>query len=161
MLTVRRMAQADLERVAQLSGQLGYPVALSALDDRFARIASDPRQALFVAEDAGRVIGWIHVHPQVLLESGSFAEIGGLVVDASVRRSGAGRALVAEAERFARTHGFVRLCVRSNVARVEAHAFYPALGFKRLKTQHVYEKALSDERSGAGPERPAPRARTA
>ena len=33
--------------------------------------------------------------------------------------------------------------LRSNVARPEAHAFYPALGFERSKTQHVYRKALT------------------
>ncbi|HYZ89808.1 MAG TPA: GNAT family N-acetyltransferase [Myxococcales bacterium] len=100
-----------------------------------------------VAQTAGQLIGWTHVHPHVLLESEPGAEIGALVVDASARRHGAGRALVAQAVHWARQHGFKRLLVRSNVARDEAHRFYPSIGFKRIKTQHNYELSLD----GRGP----------
>lgn len=141
-MNVRRMEPADLVRVAELSAQLGYPVDAQALRDRFDAIAPDAHQALFVADHEGSVVGWIHVLPQVLLESDPYAEIGGLVVDANARRTGAGRALVAAAEAFALAEGFVRVRVRSNVARTEAHAFYPALGYARIKTQHNYEKRI-------------------
>jgi GNAT superfamily N-acetyltransferase len=138
---IRPMRVDDLERVADLSRQLGYPVARNELEHRFSRIA-DAQQALFVAQSAGRVIGWIQVHPLLLLESEPEAEIGGLVVDAVARRHGAGRALVLEARRWSRERGFRTLRVRSNAARDEAHHFYPALGFTRTKTQHNYELRL-------------------
>ena len=35
------------------------------------------------------------------------------------------------------------LFLRSSVDRTEAHMFYPALGFERSKTQHVYRKSLA------------------
>lgn len=142
-VTVRPMRQEDLNRVADLSGQLGYPVAVHVLQTRFSQIAADPGQALFVAQSNGRLVGWTHVHPHWTLEEEPNAEIVGLVVDEQARRTGAGRALVEEVEGWARQHGFRRIRVRSNVVRQEAHHFYPALGFTRFKTQHNYELRLA------------------
>ena len=141
MVETRPMRIDDLERVAELSRQLGYPVSPSDLEVRFSRIV-DAGQGLFVAQSGDRIVGWTHVHPQLLLESEPHAEIGALVVDSSARRQGAGRALVAEARRWSRQHGFARLRVRSNIARDEAHHFYPSIGFTRIKTQHNYELRL-------------------
>ncbi len=50
--------------------------------------------------------------------------------------------LVVEAERWATTLDASAVVVRSNVAREESHHFYPALGYARTKTQHVYMKHL-------------------
>jgi N-acetylglutamate synthase-like GNAT family acetyltransferase len=91
---IRPMRSEDLNRVSELSAQLGYPVSMDVLEVRFSRIADNPGQALFVAESNGRVVGWVHVHPQLLLESEPYAEIGALVVGEDARRIGAGRALV-------------------------------------------------------------------
>lgn len=136
---IRPMESGDLPRVSELSAQLGYPVSVQALERRFLRMAAHSEQALLVAQSGAQIVGWIHVHPQLLLEADAFAEIGGLVVDQQARRTGAGRALVAAAQRWAQEHGFERIRVRSNINREEAHDFYPALGFVRLKTQHTYE----------------------
>src|SRR5689334_19339928 len=141
-VTVRSMTARDLAQVAELSEQLGYPVTLEDLERRFSTIAKEKTQALFVAESEGRVVGWTHVYATHLLESPSFAEIGGLVVRAGSRRIGAGRALVEAAERFARKQRLDRVRVRSNVLRTEAHRFYPACGFKLIKTQHNYEREI-------------------
>ncbi len=138
-MIVRAMADADLDRVAALSEQLGYPVARPALRARFHAVRARDDHAAFVAERDGVVVGWIHLHPQVLLETDAYAEIGGLVVDREARRTGAGRRLVERGLAWARERGFARVVVHSNAAREEAHRFYPALGFVRFKTQHVYE----------------------
>jgi len=142
-LIVRRARAADLPRIADLSSQLGYPVLLEALERRFSRIASDAEQAVFVAETTdGRLVGWTHANPRRLLESEAFMEIEGLVVDASARRQGVGRALIAEVERWSLERGVTTIRVRSNVLRKEAHDFYPSVGYARLKTQHTYERRL-------------------
>jgi GNAT superfamily N-acetyltransferase len=65
-----------------------------------------------------------------------------LVVDADARRSGAGRSLVAAAERWGAARGLPQIAVRSNVVRAEAHPFYERLGYERWKTQHAYRKPL-------------------
>jgi GNAT superfamily N-acetyltransferase len=142
-ITVRWMTPDDLAAAAELSAQLGYPSTAEAIARRFARIRSEADHAVLVAETGdGKVVGWLHIHPVHTMESDSYAEIGGLVVDQRVRRQGAGRALVAEAERWAREQGFDRIRVRSNIVRTEAHAFYPGVGFELVTTQHTYGKPL-------------------
>ncbi len=136
------MTPDDLPAVAALSAQLGYPVSPEALRARFDRIGTSGADALFTAEDDEGVLGWLHVGVHHSLESDPLALIYGLVVDERARRRGAGRSLVARAETWAREHGYARLRVRSNVARGEAHRFYPALGYRLVKTQHSYELVL-------------------
>ncbi len=142
MTQIRAMVAGDLPRVAELSAQLGYPVAFVSLEERYGLVTGlNGGAGLFVAIHRD-VVGWIHVYRVLLLESPPYAEIGGLVVDQRARRVGIGRALVGEARGWAQKHGLVRLRVRSNVAREEAHAFYPALGFSWIKTTHNYEFRL-------------------
>jgi ribosomal protein S18 acetylase RimI-like enzyme len=140
MIALRRMAPADLPSAVELSGQLGYPTSPATLARRFERLLARPDHALFVAED---VAGWIHVYEALSLESEPWAEIGGLVVDVRRRRSGVGRALVDEAERWARAQGLDLLRARSNVIREEAHRFYPGIGFTLRKTQHAYARNVA------------------
>lgn len=145
-MLVRRMAETDVEAVADLCSQLGYPSAPTQVAGRFGMIDGDADQAVFVAEAAdGAVIGWIHVLGRLFLESDPFAEIGGLVVDAGQRRRGVGRALLREAERWAQGHGYGELRVRSNTIRTEAHRFYSESGYTLSKTQHVFARPLLDK----------------
>jgi len=101
-------------------------------------LARRSEEALLVAELHGQVAGWVHARPQLLLESPPFIEIVALVVDPEARRTGVGRALVADVTRWAQQAHFNLVRVRSNVRRQESHQFYPALGFKLVKTQHAY-----------------------
>ncbi len=141
---IRGMLAGDLPRVSELSAQLGYPVSHALLEQRYARITSQSESGgLFIGLHGDLVGGWIHVYRVLLLESEPYAEVGGLVVDKLARRLGIGRALVGGARDWAQKQGLARLRVRSNVARVEAHAFYPALGFSRIKTTHTYELKLA------------------
>ena len=142
-ITIRDMKPGDLEAVAALSAELGYPSSREDIARRFDPMRSRTDHAMMVAvTPEGSVAGWIQVHPVHTLESDPYAEIGGLVVGERFRRHGAGRALVAEAERRAREQGFALIRVRSNVVRPEAHRFYPGVGFELVKTQHTYGKAL-------------------
>jgi GNAT superfamily N-acetyltransferase len=142
-ISVRWMNPDDLGAVTELSAQLGYPATAEEIGTRFRRIRSEADHALLVAvSKEQKVVGWIHVHPVHTLESDSYAEIAALVVDERLRRQGAGRALVAEAEKWAREQGFSRIRVRSNIVRSEAHQFYPGVGFELVKTQHTYGKPL-------------------
>jgi ribosomal protein S18 acetylase RimI-like enzyme len=142
-VTIRRAASKDVEALTRLCDSLGYPTDLSAISRRFAALGEVSTDIVLVAEKEGAVIGYIQAHTAWVLESGFRAEILGLVVAADARRTGAGRALVAAAEGWARGKGAASVVVRSNVRRVESHAFYPAVGYTKKKTQEVYAKALS------------------
>lgn len=128
--------------MARLSEELGYPASADAMAQRLAPLLSDAAEHIAVAADGERLLGWIHVQQGLTLDIGARAEIVGLVVDATARRHGLGRRLVAVAEDWGRAQGLPSLMVRSNVARDVAHPFYASIGFERLKTQHVYAKRL-------------------
>ncbi len=139
---IRRAALADAGRLAVLSGQLGYPATAKQIERRLATLQDDQEQAVFVFEADGTVMGWIHVAVRHLLETGTQAEIAGLVIDESCRGQGAGRALMSRAEQWAQSKGCPAVRVRSNVIRSRAHAFYEQLGYRVIKSQKVFQKEL-------------------
>jgi GNAT superfamily N-acetyltransferase len=53
------------------------------------------------------------------------------VVASDVRGRGIGRALVHEAEQWARAKGSPRMSLTSGVQRAEAHEFYKRLGYEQ------------------------------
>ena len=58
------------------------------------------------------------------------------------RGQGVGRVLVERAEGWAKARGLKSVYVRSNIVRKDAHAFYQKLGYKIIKTQSAFRKAL-------------------
>jgi len=139
--TIRVMTSRDITAVADLCGQLGYPVEPARLAKRFAEVTGQGHSSIFVAEVDGRVVGWIHVAVTPVLEADLGTEILGLVVDQDHRSAGVGAGLLAEGERWARAAGCTAIRVRSRIARERAHAFYERSGFRRIKTQHAFEKS--------------------
>lgn len=139
---IRPASEGDVERLAALSEQLGYPTDVHAVLERLRAIGPRSDHAVFVAEAEGLVIGWVHVYAVTTVESPAHAEIGGLVVDAAHRGRGVGRALMERAEEWARDAGLGSVRVRSNVVRAEAHEFYAHIGYTPMKTQKVFAKAL-------------------
>ena len=140
---IRPVTSEDAAAVAALSDQLGYPVAAEAIAARLERLLGREDQLVLAAvADDGELAGWIHAAEQDLVEAERRCEILGLVVDGRRRRSGIGRRLVAEAERWAASRGLRQMSVRSNVAREESHPFYEAQGYGRVKTQQVNRKPI-------------------
>jgi GNAT superfamily N-acetyltransferase len=135
------MSVLDAEVVATLAGELGYPNEVEAIRTRIQAIGE--ADLLLIAVDAGdKAIGFIQAHRVCIIEVGFRVEILGLVVSSTSRRSGIARRLIEEAESWAKNVGAEAISVRSNTKRIEAHLFYPALGYKKIKTQAVYEKAV-------------------
>lgn len=85
-------------------------------------------------------LGWAAAEIRMLLVSGRKAELMGLVVSVRARREGVVKALVEATEGWVCKQGLNAMTVRSNVLRPESHPFYEKLGYKPLKTQHVYVK---------------------
>lgn len=138
---LRAASLDDAAEIARLAGVLGYEASAPQIGARLQRLGADPTQRVFVVpEGPSRLLGWIHAGRVLVLETGEAVEILGLVVDPEARRLALGRRLVLEVERWARACAVERVVVRSNAARAEAHSFYPALGYERAKTQHVYRK---------------------
>ena len=139
---IRRARVSDAPRVAELSGELGYPATAAEMKQRFALIKPASAHAVFVAEYQKNVIGWIHVSITPLLEVPCRAEVNGLVVADGQRSLGAGAKLLDAAEAWARSKKCKGMSVRSNVIRDRAHAFYERQGYIHIKTQKAYRKPL-------------------
>ena len=140
---VRPAQLKDGDRIAVLSGQLGYPSSAASVRRRLRNLLARRDHAIWVAETEGGIVaGWIHVFVKELLESDREAEIGGLVIDENFRGQGVGKALVERAERWAKARRLKSVYVRSNIVRKDAHAFYQNLGYKIIKTQSAFRKPL-------------------
>ena len=88
---VRRARKSDAERIAELCGQLGYPATAAQIAQRLLRIKPASQHAVLVAESPeGKVVGWLHVSVEPLLEVELRAEVNGLVVADEERSRGAG-----------------------------------------------------------------------
>jgi GNAT superfamily N-acetyltransferase len=137
---VREATDDDVDALASLSTQLGYPADAATMRDRLHRVQSQRIGCVFVAVDDGKVLGWTHVVERLHLEDPPFAEIAGLIVDEHARGARIGASLLRTAESWARDRGLERMRVRSNVIRERAHRFYDREGYAQLKRQVVFEK---------------------
>ena len=137
------MAGANSAAVAELCGQLGYPVADEQIARRFLHVTERGHAVVLVADADGHVVGWIHVVVTPVLEADLYTEIAGLVVDDRRRSRGIGAELLRAGERWAREVGCTAMREsQSRIARERAHAFYERSGYARIKTQHAFEKPL-------------------
>jgi GNAT superfamily N-acetyltransferase len=139
---IRRARASDAARLAELSGQLGYPATAREMAQRMKRMAPAAMHAIFVAEDQQGTAGWVHVSVTPLLEVALCAEVNGLIVDEKRRSLGAGARLLEAAERWAKGRGCQSMSVRSNVLRERAHGFYLRNGYEHYKTQKAFRKPL-------------------
>jgi GNAT superfamily N-acetyltransferase len=143
-LKIRRARRSDAQRIAQLSGELGYPASPAQITTRLRQLTPASKHAVFVAEsaDAARLVGWVHVSVAHLLESDTQAEINGLIVAEGQRSAGTGAKLLEAAEEWAQKRGCRGMNVRSNVIRERAHTFYERQGYEHYKTQKAFRKPL-------------------
>jgi len=140
---IRRARKTDAPRIAELSGQLGYPTTPRAMAIRLKLALREKNGACFVAETKENgVVGWAHASVTPLLEVERRAELNGLVVDENVRSRGAGWSLLQAAEAWARKKRCKGMSVRSNVLRERAHGFYERHGYEHYKTQKAFRKEL-------------------
>ncbi len=145
-LVIREATLSDVSSIAALITQLGYPATSSEVSDRLAYWLPDPMSVILVAEADRRVVGCLSLHAIPYLEqTGRWARIESLVVDESVRGTGAGRALVAAAEQTARHWNCLAVEVTSLRSRTGAHAFYREMGYNDVCDQSGrFLKPLSD-----------------
>jgi GNAT superfamily N-acetyltransferase len=142
-IKIRPARPSDAARLAELSGQLGYPTKREEMVRRMRSLKPTVQHAVMVAESPERkVIGWVHANVSPLLEVDLRAEVNALVVADDERSRGAGALLLGAAEEWARKHGCKNISVRSNVVRERAHEFYVRNGYEHYKTQKAFRKAI-------------------
>ena len=110
-------------------------------------------QGFWVADEAG-VIGMVGIERHAR----DTAELRRMAVDATHRRRGIGRALLAAAEDFCRRHGYHRIILSTSELQAPARRLYESSGYRLVReerdapashksvgagfTRYHYEKAL-------------------
>ena len=140
---IRAATVDDAVAVAALSHELGYPQSAAEAAARLRHLLAQDDDLVLVAEAAdGSVAGWAHAHYSVLLAVAPYVDIKGLIVSASQRGQGLGKALTDAVADWARALGAEEVTVRSRVERTAAHAFYESRGFVLRKQSKVLVKRL-------------------
>jgi len=141
-MPVREANIDDVTVLTELTKQLGYPLSEEKIRENLQTILNNDNEVIFVMTENDKPIAWIHIFHAIRLESGSFCELGGLVVDENHRSKGIGKLLIEKAIEWTTNRNVPLLRLRSNVIRKDAHRFYFRLGFKETKEQKVLEIKL-------------------
>lgn len=139
MTRIRRATPVDAAALVPLFTQLGYPTTETIIAWRLRSL--DSQATVLVAENRSKILGFVaaSVRPDFVEER---AVVEGLVVDAEARNAGIGAQLLHAAEVWAAGAGARAMLVRSNVVREDAHRFYAREGYRRRKSQHIFEKGI-------------------
>jgi len=136
-LSIRSATPGDVEALVRLLGVLFSIEADFTPDVERQRrglamlLAAPERAAVLVAERGGAVAGMVTAQLVVsTAEGGPSALVEDMVVEASERRHGVGRALLAAAEAWAAERGATRLQLLADRENAPALRFYERLGWR-------------------------------
>lgn len=140
---IREARPTDVNELAALCTQLGYPSAAADVERRLPALLSNADHVLLLGtNEDDRTVAWLHAEVRRPLELDPFVQIAGLVVGAGHRGAGVGARLLARAEQWALQQGIRAVHVRSNVTRERAHRFYLRAGYTLTKTSHLFVKTV-------------------
>jgi GNAT superfamily N-acetyltransferase len=136
---IRRATKTDVEALTALLAQLDYPLDAGEIRPVLAELLADPAHVVLVAEEDGRVVGFVNANfrPQLhhLAPVGTIDE---LVVDEGRRGHRIGERLVEEVLEEARRRGADVVEVTTHNRRERARAFYRRCGFEATSVKLVH-----------------------
>jgi GNAT superfamily N-acetyltransferase len=142
-MIIRSAQSADVEALANLMTELGYPTSLEQMRRRFKAISDDPSYGTLVAEREGKVLGMVGLHFERSYGSDdSRARIRAFVVGSEHRGKGVGQTLILAAEDWARRRGARDVLLAAHKRRTDAHRFYLSMGYE--VTGYLFYKTLGD-----------------
>ena len=141
MTRIRPAVPADAHALVDLAGEIGNEEGAWLLTTEAWRSVADERRylkavrghpdaAVFLVEDDGAIVGRLSLARDIHPASRHVADLG-LMVAASHRRRGIGRALLEQAVRWAQGAGVSKLELHVFTWNEPAIALYEAFGFER------------------------------
>ena len=143
--TIRDAAAADLEaifaiynrEVEQSTATFDTEPRVVGIDDGWLTDRDPKRHPVLVAEEDGEVVGWASISPWSSRPAYARTAEESVYVHVDHRRSGVGRALLADAVGRARKAGLGVLVARIAEARSESVNLHASLGFERIGTMRA------------------------
>lgn len=143
-ISIRRARLEDVPRIATLimqgaakqtmtEAEIAAEAAHPGYEEAFAAVQASPDNTLFVAEQAGTVVGTFQITliPGLVAKGRRRAKIESVHVAPECRGQGIGAVMMHHAVAFARQNGVGLLELTSNKDRIDAHRFYRNLGFEQ------------------------------
>ena len=148
MTTIRLASPDDLPQLAALFDAYrvfyAQPSDIKLARQFIAERLDNKDSVIFVAVDTElKLIGFCQIYPSFC--SVIAAKIGvlyDLFVDPTVRKNGAGKALMITAHQYAAEHGFARLDLTTAKTNLAAQGLYESLGWVRDDVFYSYSKEL-------------------
>jgi aminoglycoside 6'-N-acetyltransferase I len=141
-MRIREYSPADRRAYQQLREKLWPDCSDKDNDSWFARGDA----TTFVAERPdGSLCGFVEVGSRPYAEDCESSPVGyieGWWVDADVRRQGVGRALIAAAERWARSKGYTEMASDALIDNDVSHRSHRALGYQEVERLVMFRKSL-------------------
>ncbi len=135
---IRSATQDDSQELARLFTELGHPTTSTQILTHWPAWSQYGSQALVAAQDDGQLLGVLALHSMIVLHRPKpIGRVSALVVDARLRGSGIGRALMAAAETILKEAGCGLIEITSHNRLVDAHAFYEHLAYDRTSIRLV------------------------
>lgn len=142
-MNIRKVKINDASAISKIcTDDLGYKCSGEFVSDRLKNI-DVKREAVYVAEIDGIIVGYIHAEIYNTLYYESMINILGIAVSSDYRRQGIGRALLSRAEDWGKEQGINIVRLNSGGSRKEAHDFYRAMGYDDEKMQVRFLKKIN------------------
>ncbi len=134
---IREARMQDIDGLARLMGELGYPTDTKEMEDRMSPIFSDKAYQTYVYEEDGKLLGMIGMILCYRFEKNErYIRVVALVVSSESRGKGIGSRLLEEAENWAKVQGANLMTLNSGnrAERNDAHQYYIRRGFEGKAT---------------------------
>ena len=143
MIIIRDATERDAEVLRQLNErELGYAYPLKDTRKNLKSLLLNEDHRIFVAEEEGKVIGYVHACHYESLYFPSMKNIMGIAVDHEHRRKHVGTMLLEAVEEWAVSDGCDGVRLVSGIQRTQAHEFYRHCGYEGNKKQLNMRKKL-------------------
>lgn len=132
-ISLRDYILADIESLAMLTTELGYPTTVSEMKARLVEISKNPNCKTIVAEQDSKIVGYMGLLKSTSWEQNDcFVRIQALVVKSEFRKYGIGKSLISYAESWGREIGARLIALNCGIReeRDSAHKFYAKIGFE-------------------------------
>jgi GNAT superfamily N-acetyltransferase len=130
-IVLRTATLSDVEELARLMAELGYPATSEDMATRFERVNDRNDYATFVADEDGAIAGMIglYVSPTLYRDDLDGAIVA-LVVSSDFRGRGIAGLLIDHGERWLYERGARLVSVKPSARREDAHRLYERCGYE-------------------------------